>query len=206
MSPRGTRMATVSRRTAGLLVLAALLVAVSAALSACGGDAATAAPQASPSAAAAPAPAEAFGRLLTALDLQASWSYEPRGDLPRDGAHAVVLAHVDAVGPGGAWIRFDAVQGYLGDAAYREASRDGSAAGSLGSPAYYRNRFPHRQRMALAPDCVVVAQHSPSASPANRVHVVAQDQLDESAARGGRYFWVVSDGSQVLGLLQRYSP
>jgi len=190
-----------------LLVSAVLLVIVAATVSGCdSSDAATSMSMPSPSGSATAASVEAMGRLLTAADLQANWSYEPRGDLPRVDANIIVLAHVDAVGPDGDWVRFDAVQGYLGDAAYREARRDSEPAGSLADPVYYRNRFQHRQRMALAPDCALVVQHSASASPTNRVHVIAPMQLADSITRGGHYFWVISDGSKVLGLLQRYSP
>jgi hypothetical protein len=133
---------------------------------------------------------------------EVSWGYEPKGDVKPSGmlSSAVVFVKVEHVKAGGGAVEFDAMQLYLGPAAFREARREGKPVPN--DPFWIRNQYRHLQRARLAKGCVIVGD------PIYwRGAVIDRNKLAAMTTSTGPWFWMVIDDRQrVEALVHLYTP
>jgi hypothetical protein len=142
---------------------------------------------------------------LLALMGPSPWTNEPEGDLPKP-VDAIELYFVRLVGvrDGGRRIVFDAEQYYQGSAAQRQAALDHTDAPS---DFYVRNRFRHSQVLPLAAGCPIAVHGNEIGiwGQPSSVWAITPRQL-AATARNHFWFWMLTDGRQVLGLIEQYTP
>lgn len=182
-------------------VVAVLVLVIG--LSACGGASGDASQPGPASVSPSPAVGSSTTILLAQFDTISSWAYEPEGPVPTGDGTLVLLVHASEVAPGGEWMRFDAVQGYRGHEAEVQSQKDGKAEG--GGFVYYRNGYVHSQRLPLASGCAVAYVRPTADTTVWLATPLEPRELQERVATGGRYFWMMSNGREITGLLQRYS-
>jgi len=198
------------RAAAKIMVLALIVPAVVSGCASRSDNSSSSGPSPTPSAVASAdsqwkAQAEQLGALLASFGAS-PWSYEPRGDLPK-GRDQTSLVFIELVGfrDHGKAIAFDAMQWYQGDAATREAKKDG---GVNNSDFWVRNRYRHVQVLPLYENCPIAVHDTPGGNmPVNMVRAVSAAELAKLCSRrtiSSRYFWMFTDGRFVYGLVQQY--
>jgi hypothetical protein len=167
------------------------------------------------------------GVLATLRTLETSWTYEPRGDIAAtQGQGILVFADLVALRADGSELALDCAQYFLGDAAIREAQRDGAPFPE--ELTYSRNCYQHVQTFKTDADCVVVpwTEYEGSSGVPRGVVFPAKDLLTLSSywyvdpwepwsGHTGWYhvksgheapYWVIVQGGRVTALFEIWHP